>query len=68
MHPVILDALARAKTDDLIRRGEERALRAPLATRPNRRSRPVEDHEYTLPEVAEIPRVIGPETIDESVW
>jgi hypothetical protein len=68
MHPVILEALARAKTDELIRSREQRALRASLAVRPKRPSQPVEDHKYQLPDVVEVPRVVSSETHDESVW
>jgi hypothetical protein len=68
MHPLILDALARAKADELIRRREARSIRASLARRPKQPSRPVHDHRYTLPDVVEVARQVGPGTFDETTW
>jgi hypothetical protein len=46
-------------------------MRRPMTSRlprPRPRPEPVEDHTYTLPHVVEIPRPVGPDTFDASVW
>jgi hypothetical protein len=46
-------------------------MTARLSSRPPRprpRPQPVQDHTYTLPHVVEVPRPVGPDTFDETVW